>query len=51
MGIRFYRVDESWAARGCGPLANWDTQRLAKIVRVGMDVRFTNGPTSVAMKR
>jgi lipoprotein-anchoring transpeptidase ErfK/SrfK len=38
-------------SHGCIRLANWDAQRLGKMARVGMDVRFTNSPTSVAMKR
>ncbi|MBU0616668.1 MAG: L,D-transpeptidase [Planctomycetes bacterium] len=32
-------------SHGCIRLANWDAVRLAKAVRVGMDVRFTTGPT------
>ncbi|HVP12434.1 MAG TPA: L,D-transpeptidase [Phycisphaerae bacterium] len=37
-------------SHGCIRLANWDAQRLGKMVRVGMEVRFTNGPTSVARR-
>jgi lipoprotein-anchoring transpeptidase ErfK/SrfK len=32
-------------SHGCIRLANWDVVRLAKVIRVGMDVRFTAAQT------